>query len=265
MQQRAPAHRPRAIRLAPEPRDQRAHQQLLRERHARVRRHLERAQLDEPEPARRSLGRVELVDAELGAMRVAGDVGEQVAVHAIDEPRRTDAGARIGHRARRDLELVHRVVARLVDPRRLAGRADEQPRKEIRERGMILPVVQQAAQQIGAAQERAVGRRGTAEHDVVAAAGSRVPAVEQELLGREAQRARVGIERGGLALELAPARRGAHVHLEHARVGRDAHLLDPRIERHRVALEHDRARELLRGVLDRVQELEVVVGARERR
>ena len=41
-------------------------------------------------------------------------------------------------------------------------------------------------EQVGAAQERAVGRRLAAEHDVVAAAGAGVAAVEHELLGAEA-------------------------------------------------------------------------------
>ena len=52
---------------------------------------------------------------------------------------------------------------------------------------MVLPVGDQAAQQVGPAQERAVGRRRAAEHDVVAAAGAGVPAVEHELLGAEAR------------------------------------------------------------------------------
>ena len=59
----------------------------------------------------------------------------------------------------RDLELVQRVVARLVDARRLRGRADEQAREQVRQRGMVVPVGDQAAQQIGAAQERRVRRR----------------------------------------------------------------------------------------------------------
>ena len=68
----APAREPRRrVRRLPEARDQRAQQQLLREAHARVRRHLERAQLQQAEPAGRAVGRIQLVDAELGAVRVA--------------------------------------------------------------------------------------------------------------------------------------------------------------------------------------------------
>ena len=58
----------------------------------------------------------------------------------------------------------------------------------------MLPVRDQAAQQIGPAQERAVRRARAAEHDVVAAAGARVPAVEHELLGHEPRVVRVLVE-----------------------------------------------------------------------
>ena len=88
VQGRSPAHQWLRVRLAPEPGDQRAHQQLLHEAHARVRRHLETAQLDEAEPAARTVGRIQLVDAELGAVRVAGQIDEQVAQRAVDDPRR---------------------------------------------------------------------------------------------------------------------------------------------------------------------------------
>ncbi len=92
----------------------RAQQQLLREAHARVRRHLERAQLEQAQAPRRAIGRVELVDAELGAMRVAGDVDQQIAEQAIDEPRRRVVRRSGGISLERDLELVERVVARFV-------------------------------------------------------------------------------------------------------------------------------------------------------
>ena len=72
VQRRAPAHQPALLRLAPEPGDQRAEQQLLGQAHARVRRHLEGAELDQAEPAGRAVRRIELVDADLGAVGVAG-------------------------------------------------------------------------------------------------------------------------------------------------------------------------------------------------
>ena len=59
-----------------------------------------------------------------------------------------------------DLELVQRVVARLVDARMLAGRADEQAGEQVGQRGMVEPVAEQALQQVGPAQQRA-NRRPT--------------------------------------------------------------------------------------------------------
>ena len=56
VQRRAPAHAGALLRLAREPRDQRADEQLLRQRHARLRRHLEGAEFDEAEPAHRAVG-----------------------------------------------------------------------------------------------------------------------------------------------------------------------------------------------------------------
>ena len=62
---------------------------------------------------------------------------------------------------------------------------------------MIEPVGDQAAQQVGAPQDRAVGRRRAAQDDVVAAAGAGMSAVQHELLGAEPRLARVPVERRG--------------------------------------------------------------------
>ncbi len=147
VQRRAPAGRVAMQRLGPQPRDQRADHQLLGERHARVGRHLEAAELDEAEAAGGAVGRVELVDADLGAVGVAGDVDEQVAQQPVHEPGR-GRFALAGRRdlGQRHLELVERVVARLVDARGLAGRADEQAREQVGHRRVPLPVQDQRAQ-----------------------------------------------------------------------------------------------------------------------
>ena len=63
---------------------------------------------------------------------------------------------------------------------------------------MVVPVADQAAQQIRPPQERAVRRRRAAEDDVVAAAGAGVAAVEHELLGAEPRLPRLFVERRGL-------------------------------------------------------------------
>src|SRR5439155_1386211 len=83
---RAPPHQAVPVRLAPESGDKSAQEQMLRKAHARVRRHLEGAHLDQPQPATAALGREKLVDAELGAMRVAARIDEQITEEAVAEP-----------------------------------------------------------------------------------------------------------------------------------------------------------------------------------
>ena len=68
----------------------------------------------------------------LGAVGVAGDVGEEVAQQAVDEP---GGGASPwpggGICGEGDLELVEGVVAGLVDARGLGGGADEEAGEEV--------------------------------------------------------------------------------------------------------------------------------------
>ncbi len=86
----------------------------------------------------------------------------------------------------RDFQLVETIVTRLVDARRLAGRADEQAGEQIGECRVTLPLQHEALQQVRPAEERAVARRQAADHDMVAAAGPGVAAVDHELVGAEA-------------------------------------------------------------------------------
>ena len=157
VQLRAPRHRLALVGLFPELGDGGAQQELLREAHARVGRHFEAAQFEQAVAARGAVGIEELVDAEFGAVGVAGDVGEDVAEDAVDEPWRDVAA--FGHLAEGEFQFVEDVVARLVDARHLAGRAEEHAGEKIRERRMVLPVADEAAQQVGTAQQRAVERR----------------------------------------------------------------------------------------------------------
>ena len=231
-----------------------------------VRRHLEAAELDEPQPAGRAVGRIELVDADLGAVGVAGDVGQDVAHQPVDEPgRRRGAVARLRDLGERDLELVQAVVARLVDPRRLAGRADEQPRKQVAEARPPEPVGDEAFEQVRPAQERAVERRRPADHDMIAAAGARVLAVDHELVGAEPRLARLFVERLRVGHAFAPAQRRMDVDLDDARVGRDADHIEARVDRRRVALDVQRQPEALRRRLDRGDQLQIVLEPLDRR
>ena len=126
---------------------------MLRQRHPRIRRHLQRTELDQTETAGRAIGRIKFVDADFGTVGIAGDIDQNVPEQAIHQPqRRLDPGWR--HVGKRDLQLIEAVMPRFVDARRLAGRTDEHAGEQIRQRRMPLPIQHKAFQKIGAAQER---------------------------------------------------------------------------------------------------------------
>ena len=127
VQRRSPAHQRMLARGAPELRDERTHHQLLRDAHARMRRHFERPHLNQTQPRTGRFRRIQLVDTKLRAMRVARQIDQQIAEDAVYQPRRDRFRARVGHLVERDLHLVERIEARFVDARMLAGRADKQP------------------------------------------------------------------------------------------------------------------------------------------
>jgi hypothetical protein len=215
----APAHQLLPVRALPEPGHEGADQQLLGNAHARVRRHLEGAELDEAQPPHRPLGRVELVDADLRPMGIAGGVNQKVAEQAVDEPGRHLGAVRLGDLRERDLQLVEGLVARLVHARGLAGRPDELAGEQVAERGVVLPIGDHARQEVRAAQKRAVRRCHAAEHDVVAAAGAEVPAVEPEFFRAEADAGGLLVDRRRDGDGLLPGGRRMHVDLDDAGVG----------------------------------------------
>ena len=79
VQSRFPAHKAMLVGRPPNHGHERAHEQLLGQAHARMRRHLEIAQFKNALSPRRRVGVVQLVDAELGAMGVAGHVDQKMA------------------------------------------------------------------------------------------------------------------------------------------------------------------------------------------
>ncbi len=163
------------------------------------------------------------------------------------------------HLLERDFEFVQPLDAAFVDARRLAGGADEHAGEQIRQRRVVLPVGDQAGQHIGAAQEGAVGRRRTAEGDVVAAAGAGVAAVEHELLGGESRQPRLFVHQRRRVHQLLPVVRGVDVDLDDAGVGGDQQLFQAPVRRRRIAFDHHR--QIVRGGagFDRRQQVEIVL------
>src|SRR5262249_38852515 len=131
VQLRSPSHEFASVWRLPESRNERNQHQLLREAHLRMRWHLERAKFDETESTRWAVRRIQLVDANLRAMRIAGHVDEQIAEPAIDQPRHRRSGAAIGNLRESEFEFVQRIEPCFVDAWRLTGRPNEHPREQI--------------------------------------------------------------------------------------------------------------------------------------
>ncbi len=223
-----------------------------------MRRHLERSQLEQPEAPRGPVGRIELVDAELGAMRVPGHIDEQIAQHPVHQPRRRRYTRR-RQLLESQLQLIERIVPRLIYARRLRGRAEEQTGEQVRQRRMVVPVGNQAAQHIRASQKGRVPSRRTAQHEVIAAAGAGMPAVEHELLGGQARLMRGLIQMSGARSQLLPAMRGMNVDFDDARIGSHAKALQPRIARRLISFHDHGMGKGARGSFDCAHQLEIVL------
>src|SRR3984893_4096191 len=127
-----------------------------------MRSHLEGTQFEQAEPKSKTLGRIKLVDAEFGAMRVSCDIDEQIAEQPVHNERRAVVRRQL---TERNLQLIQGIHARLVHARILARWADIHAGKQIRQRRMVLPERYHAAQQIRAAQEGAVQYGRSADYD----------------------------------------------------------------------------------------------------
>ena len=150
----APADEFFLVRLLPEAGDGGAQQEVLGEAHFRVGGHFEAAEFDEAEAAGGAVGGEEFVDAEFGAVGIAADVGEEVAEDAVDKPGWDFA--KFGDLVEGDFEFVEGVVAGLVDTGCLGGGADEEAAEEVGEGGVIVPVGEEGAEEVRAAEEGAV-------------------------------------------------------------------------------------------------------------
>ncbi len=151
-----------------------------------------------------------------------------------------------------------------VDARMLARRAEEEAREEERQRRVVVPVAEQAPQQIGPAQERTVGRRRAAEHDVIAAAGAGMPAVEHELLGAEPASGAPPRRAWSSARRSRPGVSRVHVDLDDAGIGRHLEVVEPRIGSGGVPFDDDRHLQLAAVRSMAAIEIEVVLGRLDR-
>jgi hypothetical protein len=88
-----------------------------------------------------------------------------------------------------DLHFVHRIIATFIDARCLTGRSDKQTGKQIRQRRMIVPESNEAAQQIRTTQKRTVARRRSSQHQMISTTGARVTPVHLEFFSAQSAQA----------------------------------------------------------------------------
>src|SRR5271170_5821224 len=100
---------------------------------------------------------------------------------------------------------------------------------------------------------------------MIAAAGAGMPAVEHELLGREARLARLPVQELSPLHELIPAMGRMNIDLDDARVRRDFKYIEAWIGRLLVAFQHHRLPKRPRGGFDRAHQLQIILELGKRR
>ena len=130
---------------------------------------------------------------------------------------------------------------------------------------MVVPVQQQARQQLRFAQERTVRRRGAAHDKVVATSGAGVAAVSHELLGAQARLERCVVQEFGVGHQFFPVGDRVHVDLDHAGVRRHAQQFHSGVTRRRVTLDHQLQAEFFRSCLDGSEQIQVMFQLFKRR
>src|SRR5262245_27805939 len=123
---------------------------------------------------------------------------------------------------------------------------------------MVVPIADEATEQIGTAEQRAVTGRLPAEDDVVTAAGARVPAIQHELFGAETRLMSLVVDDAGVGREAIPVRGWVDIDLDDAGIRRDLETVQAMVAGRRVALELDGKRQLGGSGFDGGHELKVV-------
>ena len=130
---------------------------------------------------------------------------------------------------------------------------------------MVVPVGNQAGQHFWFAQEGTVCRGGTAQHEMVAAAGAGVAAIRHELFGRQPRLMRNFVQKFGVLDQFVPVVGGVNVDLNHARVGGDLQHFQARVTRRWVAFQHDGHTQALCRGFYRCQQVQIILQALQRR
>ena len=195
-------------------------------------------------------------------MSIPGDIDQQVSQQAIDQPGL--GNFTFWHLLEGDFKFVKRVVTGLIDPWCLTGRADKHSGKEVGESGVVLPIGNQAAQQIGPPQHRTVGRRFSAQGDVVATTGACVTTVLHELFRAETTLSGFFVEPGGILNQLRPAFGWMDIDFDDTGVGCDGQAFQPVIAGWLVAFNDHWHFELCSRFFNRGNQMEILLQGAQR-
>jgi hypothetical protein len=203
-----------------------------------MRGHLECAHFQQTQASGGGFRRVELVDAELRPVCISGGIDQKIPENPVDHPR--TGRFLVSDLLERNLQLIHLIVSRLIDAGGLAGRADEHPAEQIGQCRMVVPISDQAAEQIGAAQQRRIRGSRAAEDNMIAAARAGVPAVEHELFRSEPTEMSFFVQSRRALDQFIPGCGGLGVHFNHTGIGRDLDLIEAVIVRRSVTFDQHR-------------------------
>src|SRR5262245_43668965 len=105
---------------------------------------------------------------------------------------------------------------------------------------MVVPVREQAAQQVWPAQKGRVRGRGTPEHEVIAATRSGMATIDHELLGNQAALMGSVVQMKRAIGKLFPRFRRMNIYLDDTWVRRHAEMIEAWIFRRFVAFQDNR-------------------------
>lgn len=229
-----------------------------------MRRHLESTQFDQPATIAGTIGGIQLVDAKFSPVSVTGDINQEMPEDAIDQPRQVAAEGSeavadaFGDLLKSDFQFIQVVIAGFIDTWGLTGRTDEQPRKQIRQRRMIVPASQQTPQQIGPAQNRAICRGGATQDDVVAASRARMTAILHELFGAQSSKVRFLVQSLRGLRKLVPVVSRLDVDFHDSRIRGDLEVNETVIARWSISFEDDRQLQFSRSGFDGGYQFQIV-------
>src|SRR5437773_365525 len=124
---------------------------------------------------------------------------------------------------------------------------------------MVVPITQEAAQEIRPPEPRRIRGRGTTQGEVVAAAGAGMATVEHEFFRCETGFARRVVKERRSFGQFVPARRRMNVDLDYAGIGSDAKKLESRIARRLIAFKQNRLVHRFGGCFRGGNQLKVVL------